>query len=191
MATEPKKKSMPQKTTGTAEVPEAGNVDKIRDILFGQQSRDIEKKIITVNDRLSKESDHLREELSKRMDSLEHFIKNELAALSDRLRTEQAERRSAFKDMSQELKNMLSSLESKIAQTDDHASEKNKELREQILEQSKMLAADSKAQHAATMEILDRHVDELRNDKADSAALADLFSEISVRLKDNFKLPTD
>lgn len=58
---------------------EAGNIDKIRDILFGAHIRDFEKRMARVEERLMKESSDLREELRRRFDSLESFTKRKLS----------------------------------------------------------------------------------------------------------------
>jgi hypothetical protein len=72
-------------TTGKeAALPEAaGNVDKIRDILFGSQMRDYEKKFARVEERPARETGELREEIRRRFASLEAYMKNELTALAD------------------------------------------------------------------------------------------------------------
>src|SRR6185295_6529950 len=63
-----------------------GNVDKIRDILFGTQMRDYEKRFVRLEERLLKESADLREDVKRRFDSLEIYVKKELESLTDRLK---------------------------------------------------------------------------------------------------------
>src|SRR5450432_3265446 len=66
----------------------AGNVDKIRDILFGSQMRDYDKKFAHLEERLLKESADLREDLKRRFESLESFMKSEVVILSDAQKAE-------------------------------------------------------------------------------------------------------
>ena len=54
-----------------AEQHEGTNVEKIRDILFGSQMRDYEKRFQRLEERLTKDAEALREELKKRFDGLE------------------------------------------------------------------------------------------------------------------------
>ena len=49
---------------------DGANVDKIRDILFGSQMRDYEKRFSRLEERLTKAQDTLREDLKKRFDAL-------------------------------------------------------------------------------------------------------------------------
>src|SRR5215813_12449769 len=60
---------------------EGQNVDKIRDILFGAQMRDYDKRFARLEDRLMKDAEALRDEMRKRLDALESYVKQEAEAL--------------------------------------------------------------------------------------------------------------
>src|SRR5688572_16789966 len=79
-------------TNGAGVEPDMGNIDKIRDILFGGQMRDYDRRFSRVEEQLVKESLELREDTRKRFEALEAFVKAELAALTDRLQAEQRTR---------------------------------------------------------------------------------------------------
>jgi hypothetical protein len=66
------------------ENPEGANVDKIRDILFGSQMRDYEKRFVRLEDTVTKALDTLREDMTKRLDTLGSFIRQEVDSLSTR-----------------------------------------------------------------------------------------------------------
>jgi hypothetical protein len=44
---------------------EGGNLDQIRDILFGVQSRDLEKRIVRLEERLAKDTTDLRDDIKR------------------------------------------------------------------------------------------------------------------------------
>jgi hypothetical protein len=48
-----------------AEMQEDGNIDKIRDILFGSQSRDFERRFTRMEDRMIKEISDMRDDTRK------------------------------------------------------------------------------------------------------------------------------
>jgi hypothetical protein len=86
---------MPNNELHPALIPEAagaGNLDKIRDILFGAQMRDYERRFFRLEERVTKEAHEAREDIRRRFDTLESFIKQELTALGDRLRANCATR---------------------------------------------------------------------------------------------------
>src|ERR1700735_3297720 len=86
------------------ENPEGANVDKIRDILFGSQMRDYEKRFVRLEDTVTKALETLREDMTKRLDTLGSFLPQGGDSLSTRLKTEKSERSEAFKEISREIK---------------------------------------------------------------------------------------
>ncbi len=75
------------KTLASAEVGTAGNVDKIRDILFGSQMKDYETRFSRLEETLTNQTTELRESTKKRMDGLEAYFKKEVEALQSRLKS--------------------------------------------------------------------------------------------------------
>ncbi|HWO00660.1 MAG TPA: hypothetical protein VNS63_15485 [Blastocatellia bacterium] len=165
------------------------SLDKVRDILFGSQSREYEKRFVRLEERLLKEASDLREDLKRRFDTLEVYIKKEVESLTARLRTEHDERTESTKQVSAELKDTALAFERKTAQLDEHQTRSDRELREQILDQSKSISDEIRHKHDAITASLERSTAELRDEKADRAALASLFMEVAMRLNNEFKIP--
>lgn len=161
---------------------ETGNLDKIRDILFGNQVKDYEQRFNRLEAQLIKECTNLREDTKKRLDVIETYIKNEVDALTTRLKTEQNERDIAVTEINEEFKNLVKSLERKIAQLDEQTSQNQRDLRQQILEQSKNLDNDLQHKHKELLTALERESKELNTNKTDRSTLARLFSELALRL---------
>ena len=179
----------PQNAVAKNEVPEGANVDKIRDILFGSQMREYEKRFARLEERLAKALDSIREDMKKRFDSIEAFTRQEVESLSLRLRNEKAERAEELKELTSELRGMAKSLEKKLAQMEEKVAIGHGDLRARILEQSKSLSNEIDAVKKEVSATLDREVQGLRSEKTDRAALADLFSECALRLNGEFTLP--
>ncbi len=171
------------------EVREGANVDKIRDILFGTQMRDYDKRFTRLEERLAKDAAALREELKKRIDGLEAFVHQEVDSLGQRLKNEKTERAEAHKDLEHELRESGKALEKRIGQLDDELAKASADLRAKIPEQSKMLEGEIEDKHRAISASLDREVQTLQADKPDRKALADMFTELAMRLKEEFVLP--
>src|SRR4051794_13532709 len=88
----------------------AGNVDKIRDILFGSQMRDYEARFATLEETLLKETADIRESSRRRFDQLEGYIKGEFEALQNRLKSERDDWSDMGAQHSRELKELGESL---------------------------------------------------------------------------------
>lgn len=168
---------------------EAANVDKIRDIIFGSQMRDYEKRFARLEERLTADALALREDTKKRFDTLEAFVQKEVDSLSQRLKGEKSERAEALKELTRELRDTAKTIDKRLSQLDDQLAKEAAALRSQLLEQSKQLAAEAEAKHRALSSVLDREAQSLRTDKADREALADLFTEMAMRMRNELRLP--
>ena len=70
----------------------AGNVDKIRDILFGTQMRDYESRFARLEETLIKETVEIRETSRRRFEQLESFIHKEFENVQARFKSERDDR---------------------------------------------------------------------------------------------------
>lgn len=171
------------------ELSGGGSVDKIREILFGIQMRDYEKRFVRLEERLLKEASDLRDETKQRFDALESYIKHELGALGERVVSEQNARTDSLEQLSRGVKDTFQAVDKRTSQMDEQTAKGQRELREQLLDQSKTLSDDIRQKHGEIMAALEREAAELRNDKTDRAALAALFTEVAMRLNNDFKIP--
>ncbi len=182
-----KNASPPKDSMAATGEPE--NIDKIRDILFGSKERQYEQKFSSLETAIQKEISDLRSETKKSMASLENFIKKELTSLGDQLRSEQDERHEAMEDAAAQLDNARKALERKLGQLSDKTVAAQRDLQEQLLQQSKSLLEEIHDRHEALGADLDAAVRELRNEKTDRIELANMLMEVALRLKEEFELP--
>ncbi|MBE8990585.1 hypothetical protein [Nostoc sp. LEGE 12450] len=161
---------------------EGRNLDKVREILFGNQIRDTERRFTRLEERLIKELGNVRDETRKRLDALEIYIKQEVDSLTQRLKNEQVERDSQVKAVTEESKSIIISLEKKITQFDEQATNSQRELREQILNQSKSLQDEIQQKSQEIVALIEREAQELRREKTDRSNLAAMFTELAIRL---------
>lgn len=179
-------------TAAEADVSAAGgNIDKIRDILFGVQMRDYDKRFNRLEERLLKENADMRDESRKRFDALEQYVKQEVKALGERITAEKSQRGEDVKELEKGLKDLTRNFEKKTTQMDEAVAKGQSELRQNLLDQSKNLNDEIKAKHDELAAILKREADELREDKTGRAELAALLSEVAMRLNNEFNLPTE
>lgn len=145
-----------EKINESIDVNEASNIDRVRDILFGSQVREIEKKFIHLKEDIDKRVEDLRDETSKHFDSLENYFKKELLALNELLKTQQ-----------------------------DLLNKTARELRQDILDQSKKLSDEILIKNKEILAVLEKRTTELREDKADRSSLSKLLTEMAIQLSDD------
>src|SRR5271165_2770980 len=166
-----------------------GNVDKIRDILFGSQMRDYETRFASLEETLLKETAEIRESNRRRFDQLENYIKAEFEAIQTRLKSEREERSDMGGQHSRELKEASEALGRRLRDLDDRSAAVERDLRAQLLNHSKDLGEQLRARHDEIATLLEKRFQELRHGKTDRAALATLFTEVALRLNDQFEIP--
>ena len=80
-------------------------------------------------------------------------------------------------------------LEQKIEQFQQNISAIQSNMQEQILEQSKKLMGEISEKYEKISSVHEQALKELRKEKSDSLALANLFIEMGMRLKEEFEIP--
>jgi DNA anti-recombination protein RmuC len=167
----------------TAEASGA-SVDKIRDILFGSQIKNYESRFSRLEDALARETAEIKDTMRRRLDSLEAFFKSETESLSARLKTERDEREEVLNNVSRELKASSAQLSKKILDLDNKAAQDRSAARQELMAESRKLLDEIRQRNDSLSALLETRVQELRNAKTDRSALAALFVELAVRLKD-------
>jgi hypothetical protein len=158
------------------------SLDKVRDILFGGQMRDLDRRFARVEDRLTQEAAALEEQLRKRIAALESFARTETEALSQRLESEHAARRDANAELTRGLQDRAAELERRAAALDDQIARVQRDLRQQILETQQRLSDEIRDRSDVVLARLKQESADLRAGKADRVTLAALFTEIAMRL---------
>ena len=166
----------------------AGNVDKIRDILFGTQMRDYEQRFSRMEEALRKESQEIRETTRRHLEALESFVHKELAAIESRMHMEREERAEGQTRLASDLSAAASSIYRKIGEVENQEAHAQREIRNDLLQRSKELSDAIHSKGEELVALLERRFQELQHDKTDRASLASLFSEVSLRLTDQFKV---
>lgn len=161
---------------------EGNNLDKVRDILFGTQIREVDKRFANLEKSLVTEITNFRDEARKRLDALEIYIKKEVESLTQRLKQEQTEREAALQSIVEAQKQTNSSFEKKLSQVDEKSINNQRELREQILNQSKSLQDDIQQKYEEILALLKQESQQLDRVKTDRSTLAALLTEMAISL---------
>lgn len=167
----------------------AGNVDKIRDILFGSQMRDYESRFARLEETLVKENAEIRESSRRRFEQLESFVRKELESIQARFKSERDERLDDAAQQSRESKELNDTLSRRIRDLDDRSSGVERELRSQLMSQARDLTDEIRMSQEHIVSLLEKRYHELKDGKTDRAALATLFTEVALRLSDQFHIP--
>ena len=166
------------------------NVDQIRDILFGGQMRDYERRFQELNQRFEAELARMREAQEKRLAQIDKRIDDQLDKLGKLVRQEVQDRNSAVDDLETRLQQAARTARgevNKAIEALEHELTAGDERHRAALAD---LQASASARAGETDAALSRSSAELRADKVGRDDLAALLTEFALRLKGDFDLPT-
>lgn len=190
-----KNKTSPSQTSKMpspmADVTDGGSVEKIRDILFGNQIKDFQNRFSKLEDRLVKAHKDLREETHKRLEALELFFKNEQNAIKDLVISEVKQLESEDKKIQNDLNTTVSSLKKNLNRAEEKFLKLTSDLRQQILDQSKALSTDIQQNKEQTTENLRDTANGLEEAKIDRTTLAEYLIDMAMRISDHEGVPVE
>lgn len=164
------------------------NVDQIRDILFGGQMRDYERRFQELNQRLEAELARMRDVQEKRLAQIDKRIDDQLEKLGRQLRQEVQDRTSADDDLESRLQQAARTARGEINKALEAVGQ------ELVASDERHRDALTEAQSAAssradeTEAALSRTNAALHADKVGRDDLAALLTEFALRLKGDFDL---
>lgn len=163
------------------------SIEKVRDILFGNQVRDFERRFARLEERIVKDTNDLKEQLTARVEALDGFTRKEIESLAEQIKAEHESRVESVSSVLRELKATADALERRTTSLDDQLTRSQREIRQQILDQNQRLSDEIRRKTDEVLAALAREAQDLRSDKADRSTIAALFNEMAMRLTD---LPT-
>jgi uncharacterized protein YicC (UPF0701 family) len=167
----------------------AGNVDRIREILFGPQIREYGERLTRIEEQVSQETAELKAEVRRSLEALEGYARQEVKDWNERLRTERDERATSADRLSQALANSVKSLENRLTESDERTSNALRELRQLTFDRMKSLVDDFATQVNTMQSSQNRHLEELRGRSIDRFAFANLLTELALRVQGELAVP--
>lgn len=166
-----------------------GNIEQIRDIIFGAQMRDYDRRFAQLEERLLKDSSDLRDELRNRHNSLEEFIRREIESLSERIAGEQRGRAAQLAEVAGSLDQLGRTADRRFGEMSEDVARQTRDLRGEVARHAATFAEELQRRAYELSTALKRETDELHARKADRAALGALFADLAQRLADEFRKP--
>lgn len=165
------------------------NVDQIRDILFGGQMRDYERRFQELNQRLEADLARMTENQDKRLAQIDKRIDDQLEKLARLVRQEIEDRSSAVDDLESRTQQSARSARAEINKALDALGHDMSASDERLRGALADLQSATSARAGENESALLRTGAQLREEKVGREDLAALLSEVSLRLKGDFDLP--
>lgn len=159
----------------------ASNLDKVRDLLFGEHTRKSERRLATLEERLARDVADARAEWLNRAAALEGSWTKGLEALAKRLKEQAGEGAQAEKELARQIAELNKQL-GKQAQALEAQAKSLGDLQKAVHDELKSLRAEQAQRMQAAAKDVKADLDELRASKVERAALAELLSELAAGL---------
>ena len=125
---------------------------------------------------------------SKNFEDLKEYIRKEVEDLNTRAQNENSERSESIRGLSGEMKETANCLEKKISHLEEQVAKNQREIRQQLLDQSKAISEEIRELSGKLAAAIEKATHELSMDKVGRSTLAALFSEVALRLNNEFHI---
>jgi chromosome segregation ATPase len=158
---------------------EVSGVDKMRELLFGNQMQDYDKRFSILEDRFQQRLRDLEAESTRSLASLESTMKKQLESVAGQFREEKDLRTDGDKELERSLREHTQALEKRLAQVSEQLAKQEREFTDRLAHEVQGLREDMRRRQDDTRGTIERMFSELSNVKTDRNLLAGLFVEIA------------
>lgn len=117
--------------------PPAGNLDQVREILFGAHYRELERKLLRLEGHIASQGNELRGEARRLVQALETHVNKEIEAVGAQRDADRSAQMDALSHLAREARDTALALEQRITKLEDGLARSQREFRQQILEEAK------------------------------------------------------
>jgi type I site-specific restriction endonuclease len=158
---------------------EVVGVDKIRDLLFGNQMQDYDRRFSMLEERFLQRLREAESEAARNLSSLESSAKQQMESLAAQLREEKDHRTDADKEIERTQREHSDTVEKRLRSISDQLSRLEREQSDRLAQEVQLLREEIKRRSEDLQRTIEKMFAELSNVKTDRNLLAGLFVEIA------------
>ncbi|MEM7552976.1 MAG: hypothetical protein AAF378_02560 [Cyanobacteria bacterium P01_A01_bin.84] len=160
-----------------------GNIDQIRDIIFGAHLRDYEDKFNKMESSISLLQQEMRTNLEQLKASVTMEIKAEIESLDKKLRSLSITTQEEAFELRQQADRMNRKFSSSLQSLDDAIDEQTNSIRDEFTQTKTQLEGDMNALRDVVLEELERRFSQLKQNKVSKDDMAETLFALGMRLK--------
>lgn len=166
-----------------------GNIDQIRDIIFGAHLREYNGRLDKVESDISAMQQDMRDRLSDLKVVLASELRAAVESIDKRLKTISASTQEETADLRQQFDRINRKFTNSIETLDEAVEAQRVSLRDELAQTRDSLQNDTRELRSLVLEELDRSFSILREDKISKDDMAELLFELGMRLKGSEFVP--
>jgi hypothetical protein len=166
---------------GNSGVPdtEIPGVDKIRDLLFGSQMQDYDRRFSMLEERFFQRFREIEAEAARNLSSFESSAKNQMDSLAAQLHEEKDLRTDADKEIERTQREHNDTVEKRLRSISEQLSRLERDQADRLTQEVQSLREEIKRKHEDIQRTIEKMFAELSSVKTDRNLLAGLFVEVA------------
>jgi len=158
---------------------EAVGVDKIRDLLFGNQMQDYDRRFSKLEERLLQRLREIESEAARNLSTSESSTKKQMDSLAAQLREEKDLRADADKEIERAQREHNDAVEKRLRSLSEQVSQLERDQADRLTREVQALREEIKRKNEDLQTTIEKMFAELSNVKTDRNLLAGLFIEVA------------
>jgi len=163
--------------------PGLGDIEKVRDILFGKYVASFEQRFAELESRLEADVDQLKDKLIDKMSNMDNGVNDSLLRIDKQIMKEKSARDSELHSLQNTLREAEVALQAAITAMEDQANQELASVRASLEESHQDLMDRALATQAELTAQLDQQKEDLQNDKVGRQSLALMLDEVAIKLR--------
>jgi hypothetical protein len=157
----------------------AVGVDKIRDLLFGNQMQDYDRRFAKLEERFLQRFKDVESETARTLGAFESNAKKHVDSLAAQFRDEKDQRAEADKEIERALRDQTQAIEKRVRAMSDQLSQLERDLSDRITQELQAVRDEIKRKNEDNRLLVEKMFAEVHNVKTDRNLLAGLFMEVA------------
>ena len=163
--------------------PGLGDIEKVRDILFGKYVASFEQRFAELESRLEADVDQLKDKLIDKMGNMDKAVNESLARLDTQIVQEKSARDTELLNLQNNLRDAEAALQLAITSMEDQANQDLATVRSSLEESLQDLTDRALATQSELTARIDQQKEDLQHDKVGRQSLALMLDEVAIKLR--------
>ncbi len=158
---------------------ETVGVDKIRDLLFGNQMQDYDRRFSKLEERFSQRFKDVEAESARTLSAFESNAKKQVDSLASQFREEKDQRADGDKELERSLREQTQALEKRMRSMSDQLSQLERDIADRLTQELQAVHDEIKRKNEDMRMLIEKMFGEVSSVKTDRNLLAGLFMEVA------------
>ena len=165
------------------DISQLGNVDQIREILFGAQSRDVKRQFEKLENSIKTMQEETRKKLEQQQNDTNAKLNNEVETLSRKIKNMLTQQQEEFSDVKDNALKQEKRMQNALDIVNDELSTKHDRLQQDLEESKNTLRFEIELLKEELFEVLEDRVTQLGEIKLSRDDAADIMMEAAMQIK--------